>query len=169
MNRSPNIEQVIVREAQKKDAGSIARIYNHYVKVGGSTFDNQPWTTGETSVRLSEETPNGWFVAEDELDILGWASVRRYSARFGYRFTCESAIYLDPIAVGCGIGDRLQARIEEHCAQHTIHHAVARIAADNGRSIAFHRRHGYEMVGIQKEIGRINDRWVDVAIMQKVF
>ena len=169
MNRSPDIERVEVPLARDEDAASIARIYNHYVGAGGSSFDDQHWTADQTSKRLAAPYPEGWFVAADDRDLWGWASVRRYSARFGYRFTCESAIYLDAAALGSGIGDRLQERIDTHCAEFHIHHAVARINADNQRSIAFFRRHGYEYVGLQKEIGHVNDRWVDVAIMQKIF
>ena len=169
MNRPINKTQMIVRQARADDAVEIARIYNHYVDSGGATFDAEHWTIEQTVKRLSQRRPDGWFIAADDDRTLGWASVRSYSDRFGYRFTCESAIYLDPSAIGLGVGDALQQRIEQHCVQCDIHHAVARIIADNARSMAFHRRYGYELVGIQKEVGRIDDQWVDVAILQKIF
>ena len=106
MNRSPDIERVEVRLARDEDAASIARIYNHYVGAGGSSFDDQHWTADQTSKRLAAPYPEGWFVAADDRDLWGWASVRRYSARFGYRFTCESAIYLDAAALGSGVVPR---------------------------------------------------------------
>ena len=123
----------------------------------------------DTAARLLQSEPDGWYVAENEAGMLGWASVRRFSDRFGYRFTCESAIYLDPSAFGSGVADRLQESIEDHCRRCQIHHAVARIVTDNERSVAFHRRHGYRIVGVQKEVGRIDDRWVDVTIMERIF
>ncbi len=169
MNRPINIDQVIIRPAGPQDAAEITRIYNHHMDVGGATFDVEHWQVDQTAARFPQHKPDGWFVATDGRGHLGWASVRRYSARFGYRHTCESAIYLDPIALGSGVGNALQERIEEHCRQCQIHHAVAKIIADNARSIAFHRRHGYEMVGVQREIGRMNDQWIDVAILQKIF
>ncbi len=177
MNRAAENQPWVVRRAADQDAAEIARIYNHYVDSGESTFDNTHWTVPQTAALLapgnpdapSAGPPNGWFVAAENDQTLGWASARRYSVRFGYRFSCESAIYLDPRAVGLGVGDALQRRIEQHCLTHNIHHAVARIIADNARSIAFHQRHGYQLVGIQKEIGRVDDQWVDVAILQKIF
>ena len=48
-------------------------------------------------------------------------------------------------------------------------YAVAKIVAGNDRSLAFHQRYGYQFVGTQKEIGRINDQWVDVVILQRIF
>ncbi|MFK8114205.1 MAG: N-acetyltransferase family protein [Rubripirellula sp.] len=166
---NPDSSCVCVREAAVTDADAIARIYNTQVDAGGSTFDTQHWNRAAVCDLLDFGEPDGWFVAEENGGVVGWASVRRYSLRIGYRFTCETAIYLSPIAFGKGIADELQQRVESHCCDHKMHHAVAKIIADNERSIAFHRRFGYELVGIQKEIGYMNGSWSDVAILQKIF
>ncbi len=168
MNQPTNRDWTI-RAATSIDAESVAQIYNHYVAVGGATFDTDRWTMSQAIAYIESQLPDVWLIVESPMQALGWASVRRYSLRGGYRWTCETAIYVAPSAIGTGVADALQQRIDDHCRQHELHHAVAKIIADNHRSIAFHRRHGYEMVGIQKEIGRINDQWADVAIMQKVY
>ncbi len=49
------------------------------------------------------------------------------------------------------------------------HHVVAKILVTNPQSIKFHQRFGFEMVGIQKEIGYYRGKWLDVAIMQLIF
>ena len=105
MNRNPSSANGIVRRATKHDAGDVARIYNLHVDAGGVTFDIDPWGPVDTAVRLSQNDPDGWYVAEDHRGITGWASVRRFSDRFGYRFSCESAIYLDPVVYGQGVAD----------------------------------------------------------------
>lgn len=169
MNRKPCSENLIVRRAGEGDADEVARIYNLHVDAGGVTFDIDRWSESDTMARLHQPQPDGWYVAEDHRGVTGWASVRRFSERFGYRFTCESAIYLDPVAYGQGVADALQLQIHSHCGQHRIHHAVARVVTDNARSIAFHERYGYRVVGIQHEIGKIDNRWVDVTIMEKIF
>ncbi len=168
-NEAIDIERVTIRYATVKDAAAIASVYNFHVDDGGSTFDNAHWSPERIAEQLPQELPNVWFVAEQGKDHLGWASVRRYSARFGYRYTCESAIYLDPISYGTGVADALQNRIEAHCIDQGIHHAVAKIVTDNVRSIAFHLRHGYEEVGVQREVGRMDGKWVDVTILQRIF
>lgn len=161
--------RVSVRAATDRDAEAIVQIYNHYVRVGGATFDTLPWTATFVVELIDHPKPDGWFVAIKNDGVVGWASVRRFSNRFGYRFSCETAIYLEPSAMGQGVGDLLQQRVEAHCRNCEIHHAMAKIIADNQRSIAFHRRYGYEMVGIQKEIGHMDGQWLDVAILQKIF
>lgn len=169
MNTDSTTNDLTIREATEHDARSIAKIYNLHVHAGGVTFDIDRWSDEEAARRISRGEPDGWYLAENRTGVIGWASLRRYSGRYGYRFTCESAIYLDPTAYGKGVGDRLQARVEAHCRRCGIHHAVAKIVSGNQRSIAFHLKHGYRIVGVQHEVGRIDDRWVDVTILERIF
>jgi phosphinothricin acetyltransferase len=162
-------DPVQVREARKKDAAAIARVYNHYVETGHATFDTARWTTDRVVNLIDGPAPEQWLVAAQKNVVIGWASVRPYSLRHGYRFTCETAIYVGTEAIGRGVGDKLQTRLEEHCRQCGIHHAVAKVIADNDRSMAFHYRYGYELVGIQKEVGHMDGKWIDVAILQRIF
>jgi len=162
-------QPVAVRVAKPSDAAAIAGIYNQHVALGGATFDILPWTEATVNRLLQRPPPDRWFVADSGASIEGWASVRRFSERFGYRQSCETAIYVDSTAIGSGVADRLQHRIEAHCVATKIHHAVAKIIADNQRSIRFHQRFGYEFVGVQREIGRLRGRWVDIVIMQRLF
>ena len=150
VNRDAGRDERPVRRATPNDAAAIARIYNTHVDLGGATFDTAHWTDTQVERLLICEPPQAWFVGEIEGQVVGWAAVRWYSLRYGYRFTLESAIYVDPESIGKGISHRLQEAMERHCRQANVHHLVAKIAADNDRSIAFHYRHGFEMVGVQK-------------------
>lgn len=168
-SRPNNLPTVHVRSAQSNDTLDIAGIYNQHIALGGSTFDTQPWTQELVSKLLGFGSPDAWFVAIESDRVIGWASVRRYSLRMGYRFTSETAIYLDPTVTGRGVGHQLQDRVNSHCQESKIHHAVAKVITDNERSMKFHLKAGYELVGIQKEIGNMNGDWIDVAILQKLF
>ena len=169
MNKPTDSSEVVIRPTLSADTIHIARIYNHYVDAGEATFDRVHWSEAHVIGLLDSGHPDGHYVATVNESILGWASARRFSDRHGYRLSCETAIYLDPAAVGKSIGDPLQRQIDEHCQEHGFHHATAKIIADNQRSMSFHYRHGYTLVGIQKEIGHVNGNWADVAILQKLF
>ncbi len=160
---------VIVRPALADDAETIARIYNHHVDAGGATFDTIHWDAPTVRRWLPPSPPAAWYVVSDDkrsADVIGWGTLRPISERNGFRFTLESGIYLAAEAVGTGVADPLQRRLLDHCREHHIHHVMARIIADNARSIAFHRRHGFETIGVQKQIGHLQNRWVDLAVMQ---
>ncbi len=166
---NPNDSSTItIRSATQDDAQAIAEVYNHYVRVGGATFDIVSWTKTQVSNLLLINSPEVWMVGEADDRVLGWASARQFSNRHGFRMSLELAIYLMPDCVGKGLADQLITEVETRCRSANVHHLVSRVIASNERSMAFHFRHGYELVGIQKEIGNLDDRWIDLAILQKI-
>ena len=45
---------------------------------------------------------------------------------------------------------------------------IARIVSSNASSIALHRGLGFEIVGVEKEVGRKLGKWLDVVVMQRM-
>jgi len=45
---------------------------------------------------------------------------------------------------------------------------VARIGGDNGPSIALHEACGFVLVGVEREVGRKFNRWLDVSVLQRM-
>jgi phosphinothricin acetyltransferase len=45
---------------------------------------------------------------------------------------------------------------------------MARIVGSHEVSIALHRSCGFELVGVEQEVGRKFGRWLDVAVMQRL-
>jgi phosphinothricin acetyltransferase len=45
---------------------------------------------------------------------------------------------------------------------------LARIATDNEASIALHQALGFDVVGIEKQVGRKFNRWLDVMLLQNM-
>lgn len=48
------------------------------------------------------------------------------------------------------------------------HHLVAKVFADNAASLASNRRCGFELVGVQREVGIKQGKRQDVAILQLI-
>ncbi|MEM6655787.1 MAG: N-acetyltransferase family protein [Planctomycetota bacterium] len=159
-----------VRDATIADAQAIADIYAESVAAGDSTMDRVPWTTQQVVDKLQAQTDRlATLVLEAAGRVVGWAMIKQYSERLGYRTCCETSIYLRRSETGRGFGRRLVAAQLERCQRLGYHHIVARIFAENTGSVRFHEQHGFELVGVQKEIGSVDGRWIDVAILQKVF
>ena len=76
--------------------------------------------------------------------------------------TCDAIDYVS------GHGTRIKNALIELCKELRYHHLVAKIFADNTASIEYNLRMGYEMVGIQKQIGFRRGRFQDIAILQLV-
>ena len=157
-----------IRPCHPSDYQAIADIYNESIVEGRSTMDIHP--VGPEKFRDIHENLDDrevLLVAETDRPI-GWGAVRKYSDRYGYRVCCETSIYLTLSELGKGYGSILQEELIQRLTGFQYRHVVAKIMAINLESIQFHRKFGFEMVGIQKEIGYFNDRWHDVAIMQLV-
>ena len=159
------VGEVEIRPASISDCEAMAAIYAQSQAAHDSTMEmNTNAATFEA--RLDGLHPREALVVVEDGGLVGWGIVKRYSDRVGYRVACETSIYLDRSRRGRGYGKALQARLMEICRELGYHHVVAKIWASNQASIAFHERFGFEMVGVQKEIGYIAGRWRDVAILQ---
>ena len=159
-----------IRPAEPKDYGAIASIYNEAIAHGGMTMDGQPYTENDYAAIVQKMNHReALFLAETPERAIGWGIIKRYSDRLGYQVACETSIYLTLSETGKGYGKILQKRLMEKVADYGYHHIVAKIVAANEGSIRFHQQFGFEIVGIQKEIGFINGTWHDVVIMQYLY
>ncbi len=161
--------EIVIRDCHVADVSSVIEIYNYWIRQGGATMDTRErtvgWMLGWLQNRGSRESI---LVQEDGAGIQGWGIIKSYSDRPGYRVCCETAVYLRPDQLGKGLGPRLKRALIERCRSYGYHHLVAKIWADNARSIEYNLQLGYSVVGIQKEIGHVAGRWRDVCIMQLI-
>jgi len=156
-----------IRPAQPEDYTTIAAIYNEAIAKGGITMDGQPYSPSDIQTIVEKMSDRETLlVAETPQKIVGWGIIKRYSDRLGYQVCCETSIYLTCAETGKGYGTVLQKRLMQMVAEYGYHHIVAKILATNRGSVQFHQRFGFEVVGVQKEIGYVNGTWHDVVIMQ---
>lgn len=158
-----------IRDATPRDAAAIAEIFNEAILTRGSTMQLDP---------IAQEVARQWvrtlvdrealLVAEESARVVGWAVLKRYSEREGYRFTAETSVYLHRSHRGRGLGSAMQEALLERARALEYHHLVARIWATHKHSLALHRKFGYELVGIQREVGYVDGQWHDVAILQRL-
>ena len=156
-----------IRLAIPDDYGAIAEIYNEAIANGTITMDTEPTIAEDFATTINQMGDREVaFVAELDNRVIGWGMVKRYSDRIGYQVCCETSIYLTFSETGNGYGHALQQVLMEKVKAFDYHHIVAKIVATNYGSIRFHQRFGFEVVGIQKEIGFMKGNWHDVVIMQ---
>lgn len=166
---STEIFTPILRQSEASDYGVIADIYNESIQQGGITFDEDVFTAEHIHKWVDSMTPReGLWVIAQQYQVMGWGILKRYSDRPAYRLTVESSIYLSKQYWGKGYGYQLQAQLITLAQEFDYHHMVAKIVASNQSSIHFHQRFGYELVGIQTEVGFSQGQWHDIALLQKI-
>jgi phosphinothricin acetyltransferase len=160
-----------LRLASLGDAEQIRQIYNYEVSNTTATFDLVPRSLADQQQWIADR--NGAFaaiVAVDPLDergdIVGFGSLSPYKERAAYRTSVEDSVYVRRDRNGQGIGKLVLKELLRVAAVSGFHAVFARISAASEASIALHRSCGFELVGIEREVGRKFNRWLDVAIMQ---
>lgn len=163
----PSSPAVEIRAATSADAADVAAIYNETIAARDATMVLEPVDAAYVARWLDglDERETMRVLTEDGV-TQGWGIVKFYSDRPGYARACETSLFLRRKESGRGLGSRLQADLLEEARKAGFHHVVVKIWAANASSIAMHRKFGFEIVGTQKEIGYVDDAWVDVTIMQ---
>jgi phosphinothricin acetyltransferase len=161
---------VDIRLARIGDAEAIRSIYNHYVTNTTVTFDMVPRSLEQQEAWLSERAGAlAVIVAVDADDVVvGFASLSPYKPRPAYRTSVESSVYVAPGSQRRGVGRTLMAHLIEVATDHGYHAMMARIADAKPASVGLHEAVGFELVGIEREVGRKFNRWLDVAVMQRL-
>jgi L-amino acid N-acyltransferase len=161
-----------VRTAVLDDAEAIRGIYNHEVTTTTSTFDLVPRTLAEQQRWL--QARSGAFAAIVAVDddrggaVAGFASLSPYKDRAAYSTTVEDSVYVDRTMSGRGVGTLLLTRLLDVARASGFHAVMARIEASGTASRALHAKCGFELVGIERQVGRKFNRWLDVAVMQRL-
>ena len=158
-----------LRNARGDDAEAIRQIYNVEVIGSAVTFDLVPRTVDEQRAWMAaHDGAYPAIVAVEEATVLGFASLSPYRPRPAYATTVEDSVYVAAACRGMGVGKALVTEVVRLAASHGFHSVVARIAGHHEVSIALHRSCGFELVGVEREVGRKFGRWLDVAVMQQL-
>lgn len=158
-----------IRPATIADAAATAAIYNREVTGSTATFDLVTRTLDEQRSWLDARSGAlEVVVAEIGGEVVGFASLSPYRDRPAYRTTVENSVYVHADHRGSGVGKAVLAAIVDIAAARGFHSVIARIVGHHEASIGLHRSLGYELVGVEKEVGRKFGQWLDVAILQKL-
>jgi phosphinothricin acetyltransferase len=151
------------------DAAAIRAIYNLEVETSTATFDLVSRSLAEQEAWLADRS--GAFaaiVATEGDEVVGFAALSPYKERAAYRTTVEDSVYVRRDRHGLGVGRTLLGELLEGARASGFHSVIARIEAGGTASRGLHARCGFELVGIEREVGRKFGRWLDVALMQRL-
>ena len=159
---------ITIREAEAFDAEAIARIYNQGIEERAATFETQPRTAHDIAVKLAERGRYPILVAAEGDGIIGWAGLSTYRPRACYSGIAEFSIYVDRTARTRGIGRRLLIALVDAARARGYWKLVSRVFPFNTASRALCQTCGFREVGIYEKHGQLDDRWLDVVIVERV-
>ena len=161
---------MIIRAADAKDAADIASIWNPQIRDTVNTFTTVEKTRAEMAHDISARQAGGdaFLVAVERVEVIGFATYFSFRQGPGYTHTKEHSIWLAPHASGHGTGRALMAELENHAIDAGVHSLIAAISAENTGAVAFHEKIGFRPVAVIPQAGRKFDRWIDLALMQKL-
>jgi L-amino acid N-acyltransferase len=160
---------VAVRLARTEDAEAIRAIYNVEVTESTVTFDLVPRTIAEQEAWLAQHAGvHPAVVAEAEGEVVAFGSLGPYRSRPAYATTVEDSVYVRRDRRGAGYGRAVLGELVRLGTVHGFHSMMARVVGGHEASIGLHAACGFELVGIEREVGRKFGRWLDVVLVQRL-
>lgn len=156
---------MIIRPAEARDAAGLAAIVNPVIRETTISFKTEELTLDDAR-DIIEAAPI-MFVAEENGEILGYASYSQFRRGVGYDRTMEHAIALGPDARGRGIGRQLMQKLEAHAKASDLGSLWAGISGENPDAVAFHEALGFEKIAMLPDVGFKFGRWIDLILMRK--
>ncbi len=159
-----------IREATRNDVAAITYIYNQGIEDRSATLETQLRTPEERTAWLTTlGSRHPVLVAVNNSDtVVGWGSLNPFNPRSAYDHVVDFSIYIAREQRGRGIGDALLGALETRARMLGYHKMVLASFPTNVPGMRLYERHSFQTVGIYHEQGMLDDRWVDVIIMEKL-
>ena len=157
----------MIRVATKDDAAGMLDIYAPFILNSGITQETEVPSVEDFQKRIIanlEERP--WLVCEIDGQVTGYAYAGKHRDRKGYQWCTEPSVYISEKYFGAGIADALYTALFDILKLQGYVNAYAVITLPNDRSIAFHKKFGFEYLTTYKKIGYKLGQWHDVGWME---
>ncbi|HUE71022.1 MAG TPA: GNAT family N-acetyltransferase [Pirellulaceae bacterium] len=160
---------IVLRRAELADAPAIAAIYNEAILTTIATFDMETKSVEDRIAWLAtHDDRHPVIVAEAQGQVIGYASLSRWSDRRAYDDTAETSFYVKSELRGQGVGRRLKEAILEEPRRLGFHSVIARVAQGSEESLHLNLSMGFVLIGTLKEVGLKFGRRLDVHVLQKM-
>lgn len=153
-----------VDQMKDSDWQAVRSIYEEGIATGNATMVTgalgwEEWSTSHLrSCRLA---------ARSEGEVIGWAALSPVLSECAYSGVAGVSVYVAASARGQGVGKALLRALVEESESAGLWTLQARIFPENVASVALHESCGFRTVGVRQRIGKLNDVWRDVILMER--
>ena len=143
----------------------VRRIHLEGIATGEATFETDSAPDWETW--SGEHLEYGRLVALSGDRVIAWAALTAVSDRCVYAGVAEVSVYVGAEARGQGVGSQLMAALVDESEKHGLWTLQAGIFDGNDASVSLHEKHGFRVVGVRKRLGKLEERWRDVLLLER--
>jgi phosphinothricin acetyltransferase len=155
---------VIARRASAGDATAIAHVYNQGIEDRIATFETRPRSAADVAEWFAGRFPVA--VAEEDGEVLAFASTSAYNSRACYAHIAEFSVYTAREARRRGAGRAALAELMRLSKEAGLAKLVSRVFVENRASRALLKSMGFREVGIHERHGVLDGVWRDVAVVE---
>ena len=98
--------------------------------------------------------------------VIGWGSLNQFNPRKAYEHVADFSVYVEREWRGKGVGRRLLERLIELAREIGYHKMVLSTFPFNESGVALYERLGFRRVGVYRDQGMLDGKWVDTLIME---
>jgi L-amino acid N-acyltransferase YncA len=150
-----------------RDAAACAAIYAPHVEASAVSFEEGAPGAEAMAARIERyAASHAWLVAERGGRVAGYAYATAFNERPAYRWSASVSVYVAADARGEGIGRALYGALFGRLRERGFRMACAGITLPNEASVGLHESLGFELVGVNREIGWKDGAWRDVGWYQ---
>ena len=163
------MEEITVRAATPEDATAICVIYNQGIEDRIATLETELRTAGERRRWMATRSArHPVVVAQHGGLVVGWASLNPFNPRAAYDHVADLSIYVERGWRGKGVGGRLLEHVILLARHIGFYKIVLAAFSFNAAGMALYERLGFTTVGVYREQGQLDGRWVDVIVMEQI-
>ena len=192
MTPATAVSTLTIRDALPADADAICRIYNQGIEDRVATLETDVRTPAErrewlaargprhpvllaettggrtTEPRTISSRPPTALAQHAAPAPIAWASLNRFNPRPVYDHVADLSVYVERAWRGRGVGCALLSALVERARAIGYHKLVLAAFPENAAGMGLYARLGFTRVGVYREQGWLDGRWVDVVVMERL-
>lgn len=145
---------------------TMRKIYIEGIRTGNATFETESDIKNGVAW-FASKIKGSILVAQEDSIIVGWATLSAVSERCVYSGVAEISVYVAGNHQGKGIGSNLLQKLIEFAENNNIWTLQAGVFAENVSSRKLLEKYGFRIVGRREKLGKLNDIWRDVLLMER--
>ncbi|WP_284463449.1 GNAT family N-acetyltransferase [Chryseobacterium sp.] len=154
-----------LREMLPNDEARVLEIFRQGVDGGIATLETEVPTVEAWSMAYFNDCR--WVLENESNEVVGWCALKPVSKRECFKGVAEVSIYFDNEYQGKGLGSVLLKKLILDSEDHGFWTLQTNIFPENEIAIKAHQKNGFKIVGVRKKIGKLNDGWKDLVMMER--